>query len=301
MNTVLVSPKKVIEQVARSIPQNCQNNIVIVGSLAVGYQLLPDDVQHQVRTKDIDCVLSPRVEAVSRSQQIVQELISVGWKHRNEGEFSIPGTESTPTDNLPAIRLFPPHSEDWWLEFLTEPESNKQEGKTFERVSLESGDFGIPSFAFTSIAVYKSDPSEFGVCIARPEMMALANMLEHQRIKNDPIKGLFFRSREVKRSNKDLGRVLAIAWLGQDTSLENWPSIWREGLEHCFPDRWRSLAGTAGDGIRALIANQDDMEEATETCINGLLSGRDVNRASLTATAERLLVFAAEPLAKLAR
>ena len=126
MSTVLVSPKKVIGQVAQSIPQRCRGNIVIVGSLAVGYHLLPDDDRHPVRTKDIDCVLSPRIVAVSRSQEIVQELIDAGWTHRSEGEFGNPGTTLTPTHLLPAIRLYPPDPQGWWLEFLTEPELHMQ-------------------------------------------------------------------------------------------------------------------------------------------------------------------------------
>jgi hypothetical protein len=300
MNTVLVSPKKIIEQVAQAIPPNCKRNIIIVGSLAVGYELLPDDYQHQVRTKDIDSVVSPRIEAVKRSQQIVQELLSAGWTHKNDGGYGSPGNASTPTEDLPVIRLFPPQQKDWWIEFLTEPESNKQEGRRFQRVPLDTGDYALPSFSFTSLAVYNAELCEFGIYIARPEMMALANMLEHQTIKDDPIREHTFRNREIKRSNKDLGRALAIAWLVDEGAIEAWPSIWREGLEYCFPENWRSLAKTAGNGIRELIMRAEDLEEATYTCNNGLLSGRDVDSQKLEYTGERMLLFAVEPLANMA-
>jgi hypothetical protein len=301
MGTVLVSPKLVIRQVAQSIPLNCRANIVIVGSLAVGYNLLPREPQYPVRTKDIDCVLSPRIEAVGRSQEIVHELIGAGWTHRSEGEFGLPGKPSTPTYLLPAIRLYPPNSADgWWLEFLTEPAPEMEDGRTFQRVSLGAGDFGIPSFTYTSLAVYKAVMSEYGIFIARPDMMALANMLEHQHIKPDPVKGLYYKDREVKRSNKDLGRVLAVAWLSEERAIEEWPSVWREGLVNCFPERWRALAAVAGNGIIELIGSRDDMEEAVEQCQYGLLTNQNVSYDNLKSTAERVLVYAVEPLKKMA-
>src|SRR5207249_9663095 len=60
-----------------------------------------------------------------------------------------------------------------------------------------------------SIPEYHPIPTDFAIFIARPEMMALAHLLEH------PVIGTQTMSTKIggqilKRSNKDLGRVLAI-------------------------------------------------------------------------------------------
>ncbi len=51
-------------------------------------------------------------------------------------------------------------------------------------------------------------------------MMALANMLEHPKIKSDTMSGLL-QGRTIKRSNKDLGRVLAIAYLSTGKDVDS--------------------------------------------------------------------------------
>jgi hypothetical protein len=122
-------------------------------------------------------------------------------------------------------------------------------------------------------------------------MMALANLLEHPNIKPKLIEGT-----DIKRSNKDLGRVLAIARLSLDEAWEAWPQLWEKALEHCFPHRWQKLAAVAGAGLRELLASPADLQQAVETCANGLLSGRNVTTEQLNDTGQRLLTFAVVPL-----
>jgi hypothetical protein len=54
-----VSPKKVLAQVASAVPNTVHQNIIVIGSLAAGYGLFKDRDAYGVRTKDVDCVLSP--------------------------------------------------------------------------------------------------------------------------------------------------------------------------------------------------------------------------------------------------
>lgn len=59
-------------------------------------------------------------------------------------------------------------------------------------------------------------------------MMALANMLEHPEIRPETM-SILIAGRENKRSNKDLGRVLAIAHLASirnEDALLKWLEKW---------------------------------------------------------------------------
>ena len=172
--------------------------------------------------------------------------------------------------------------------------------KVFERLSTQKGDFALYSFRFLALAEEKPIKSEFGVLYARPEMMALSNLLHHPRIGPELING----SDSWKRSNKDLGRVLALAWLALDRepeALSDWPDCWRVALEKRFPDEWRKLASNCGSGLRALVQSSIELRQATQICNLSLLAGKDVDAAALRSTALRVIGDAISPLEKAAR
>ena len=132
-------------------------------------------------------------------------------------------------------------------------------------------------------------------------MMGFANLLEHTRIKPEPMSTAIV-GRAIKRSNKDLGRILSIARLSPDGALDAWSERWLRALQQEFPSQWRDLAASAGSGLRALLASPNDFEEAHHTCVTGLLAHlHSVTLENLRLTAERVIVDAVEPLEALAR
>jgi hypothetical protein len=205
-----------------------------------------------------------------------------------------------------AIRLYPPGVDPdsegaWFLEFLTVPESPTETGKSWTPLKLREGYFGLPSFRFLSIAAFEPESlADIGLRRARPEMMALANLLEHPSIgaptMSSPIGG-----RTLRRANKDLGRVLAIATLADLDDYRPWGNRWRAALATTFPDEWRDLAHRTGQGLRLLLNSEADLDEAYHSCINGLLSSQPTNLGALRAAGERLIGDAIERLESLAR
>jgi hypothetical protein len=293
-----VSPRKVLAQVAAAIPLEVHPNIIIIGSLAAGYWLFQDHESFGVRTKDIDCVLSPHLSAIEKGRAVAEQLLAAGWQPHYTGNIKKPGAAGDSVDKLPAVRLYPPGGGEWFIELLSEPASENQTTRVWTPLPLASGDYyALPSFQFTGVAIFDAPTTPVGLRCARPEMMALANLLEHRLFKEDVIEGTEYLGRAHKRRNKDLGRVLAIAALTLDDAIEEkWPEQWLASLQQCFPHRWRELATSAGAGLRKLLASDEDLQEATFFCANGLLSRRNVVASQLNDIGKRLLTFAIEPL-----
>lgn len=295
-----VSPSMILAKVAESVPHECLPNIIIIGSLAAGYHFFGEDKDLFVRTKDIDGLLRPRNRAVESGRAVAEKLLAGGWRPKEDGAHGKPGNKDTPDNRLPAVRLHPPDSTEWFIELLTEPEVGDSGDRHWLRLELSSGHFGLPSFAYLGLTTYKPAETPFGLSCARPEMMALANMLQHPSIGVEKMSGLI-EGREIRRANKDLGRVLALAWLSGTGRVERWPSEWAEALKSRFPDTWKTLAARAGDGIRALIASPEDLEQATFTCKNGLLAAKLISEEQMKIAAERLIQDAIEPLEEIAK
>ena len=260
-----LTPADVLARVAAAIPAKCRANVVIIGSLAAGYHFFRDDGTRSVRTKDVNCVLEPHHLAVAAGQSVTRQLLRAGWKPAASGPHSQPGTADTPTEQLPAVRFYPPGrrgksgaaSGEWFIELFTVPASEDQPAQSWTRLPLGDGrHYGLPSFRFLSLTVYRPERAvALGIRYARPSMMALANLLEHPVIKPETMSALF-AGRAIKRSNKDLGRVLALAFLSGERDLAGWGAEWIGAFRRCFPQHWRELAARTGDGLRACAARQ---------------------------------------------
>lgn len=154
-----------------------------------------------------------------------------------------PGDAATPEDELPVVRLHPPDSTEWFIELLAVPESENDLDKRYIRLETSKGHFSLCSFGFLSLAGYRPIPTSFRIAIAQPEMMVLANLLHHPSIGPETMSEMI-SGRKIKRSNKDLGRVLAITYLSevrQEDSVLGWRDLWAEALQHCFPSKCTNL------------------------------------------------------------
>jgi hypothetical protein len=130
-------------------------------------------------------------------------------------------------------------------------------------------------------------------------MMVLANLLEHPAIGKETMSHGFAGRRDIKRSNKDLGRVLAIvqlAILEDEDALLAWPETWRLAMQDRFPEEWREFGRRTGQGLRAPLSSEPDLEQAMYTCVNGLMASRPPSLETLSIAGLRLLQDAVEPL-----
>lgn len=296
-----LAPSKILEQVSAAVPAPLRKHIIVVGSLAAGYHFFRGDASLHVQTKDVDCVLAPRSEAARSGKKVARQLLAEGWRSVTKGDHAKPGSRETLDGELPAVRLWPPDTDAWNLEFLTLPDATQQTGVQWLRVVLPGvGHFGLPSFRVMSLVAYRPVKSELGISYARPEMMALANLVAHPRIApqlmSTPIEG-----RDIKRSNKDLGRVLALARLAGDASIQAWHGEWEAALKACYPRNWKDSAASVGSGLRALLGSDEDLDEAIHSINTGLLNSSQVTIEQMAATGRRLLQDAIEPLEARAR
>jgi hypothetical protein len=294
-----ISPSRVLREIAEAVPEDCRQSMIIIGSLAAGYRYFASQGEMVVRTKDADCLLSPRMAALPAGTAITNRLLAAGWLFMEGPQGRTPGDAQTPEDELPAVRLQRADRAGWFLELLTVPESSAQRDLKWLRLPTEAGHMGLGSFGFLALATVDPLPTPFGLAVARPEMMALANLLEHPTIGHQTMSGGFAGRPSIKRSNKDLGRVIALARLasGEDeAALEKWPELWATALRRSFPDEWRQLAGRAGSGLRQLVQSPFDLEQAHHTCANGLLASMPPTIEAFAITARRLIADAIEPL-----
>ena len=296
-----LSPTEVLAQVALALPESARSSVIIIGSLAAGYHFFSDDGAAAIRTKDVDCLLAPNAKAVAAAVHVTEQLLSANWKQRQNGKWGAPGAAELALDALPMVRLQPPGGNEWFLELLAAPPEYVagEPDKKLARVHTSAGDFAICSFDFLALAEWKPLTTQLGVRIARPEMMALSNLLHHPVIGETLMAGT-----DYKRANKDLGRVLALVHLtiardrkdGTD-ELSAWPRRMWEALQLKFGDHAKPLAQRAGSGVNALMASAFDLQQALRIANIGLLTSMDVSVDAILATGRRLQADVLEPLA----
>ncbi len=295
----LVSPRAVLARVAQQVPEHCRGNIIVIGSLAAAYHLFTESEEGSVRTKDIDCMLVPRLQAVRAGKSVADALLASGWRHPTEGPHATPGTAETRDADLPVVRLYPPDSTDWYIELLSILDASDERDRAFDRVILSDGShYAVASFRHLDVAAHEPIETREGLRCARLEMLALSSLLRNPTIR--PERMLAPGGLGPRRSNKDLGRVLTISRLAGRDAVGAWPTAFAAALEALYSVQWRELASRAGSGIRALLANDGDLREALDISRVGLLTHVPMSLDEFSVVAERFLVDAIEPLEKLA-
>lgn len=302
-----LSPSEVLNQVARALPHEVRGNVIIVGSLAAGYYFFAGDGARAIRTKDVDCLFSPHSKAIVAAAEVTDQLIRAQWKLRESPQWNEPGKEEDDEKDLPMVRLRPPGeaAAPWFLELLSAPPAFEPgtPSKKLRRVETSIGHFAICSFDFLALAEWKPLDTAHGIRIARPEMMALANLLHHPTIADTLI-----ADTDWKRSNKDLGRVLALAHLtmqrdrrDEASDFESWAENMWLALQDKFGKHAPRLAARSGAGMRALLASSADLEQALRIANLGILASMDISVDAFRSTGARFMVEVIDELEQLAQ
>lgn len=178
-NPQILDATELLRRIAGRVPADLRENVVIIGSIAAAWSFRDISGHTSVATKDIDLLLRPAVDAIATAETMAQELFNLDWQPVYPNNQK-PGTEDTPDDQLPALRLSPPEERDgWFVELLGEPQAHQTERRTWRRFETVMGAFGLPCFRYMPVATYRAEPNEYGIRIARPAQMALAHLLEH--------------------------------------------------------------------------------------------------------------------------
>ncbi len=296
-----LDPKQVVQELAREIPTEYHSTLFLVGSLAVAYHFRTALAGFTINTKDADLVVTVTPEDVSRCGKLAEELLARGWTRRDRDPERPPQPSSLPHEKLPAIRLYPPKSSGFFIEFLGVPAIDAVEPQAWIPLRLnaaraqDSGWYGLPLFRFMGLCAEDLLPTETSIRGARPSHMALSLLLPHAEIGTHRMTSPM-GSRKILRSAKDLGRAITISRLEGREHVESWPEAWNRILRKCFPKTHQEVAAGTGKGLRALIADPATLEEAYYSATyQGFLVQQAVTLDGFRGAAERLLVDAIEP------
>jgi hypothetical protein len=278
------------------LPPEVRDHVLVVGSpLAAAMSHREQLRERGVNTKDCDVIIHP-AGALPAAAQLAASLFDAGWRPLPRCK---PGPKGAPESLLEVIRLNPPESDAYFIELLGLPDAQQAQGKVMIPYEVNGGWYVLPSFRFMAVLSHEQRTHN-GVAYAAPSMMALANLLAHRQLGTARVSEAM-AGRNPLRSAKDLGRVLALARLELRETTEAWPALWLSALQRCFPDQWRELAQHAGDGLRALLADNGALNDAHHTVTLGLLDGAGVTIDQLQLVGQQFVLDVIEPLAEAAQ
>jgi len=289
----MLDPETTFKLIATNLPASVHDHVVIVGSIAAAYYHRQALGNRQVQTKDADLVIQPAGD-LATCRTIAEQLLTARWRRRADCTPSATPTPQ-PSTLLRTLRLHPPDSDAYYIEILGLPSRKQHESVRFEPLELTDGWYGVPCFRYLSLVDFEQPTSSAGLRYAAPSMMALANLLSHPEVGTQRM-STELGGRKILRSAKDLGRVLALARLEERATTEAWADVWLRALRPRFPEEWPRLASRVGNGLNALLDNQDAFEEAHHAAaVVGLLSHLRMTLDELRAIAEQFLEDVVEP------
>jgi hypothetical protein len=287
-----VSPKLVLELVAKDVPTELHDNLLIAESLAAAYHHRERLQRDVIRTKDADVVVQP-AGALKECQEIARRLLACGWQPMKD--LCWPCKSPSPVDALRVIRLSPPKSALYFVELLGLPVFGQREPKWMAPCELDDGWYCVPCFKYMAVLAEDRRTSHAGIQHASPAMMALANLLAHPEVGASTI-----AETSILRGAKDLGRVLVLSILEPELDLEQWGELWWYALRKHFPSEARVLSERVGSGIRSLLGDSKALDQAVTLAETGLLFGKGIGHDQLRIAGERLLAGSVADLVRLA-
>jgi len=289
-----LDPQKLFTQIAEDVPSELHQHLFVTGSLAAAYYYRTELMGQAINTKDADLVIHPAGH-VESCREMTEKLLGTGWR---KTDACFPMERQEPVDDLRAIRLLPPTSDEYFIEFLNIPEQDQMEAKKWIPIQMSDGWYGLPSFRFLGVVSIGRLRSEMGLEYAAPSMMALTNLLSHPEVGTSRIESGSMTG--TLRSAKDLGRVIALARLAGRDEVESWQEPWFDAVKQCFPSGWKELTVKIGSGLEELLGDANALQEAQRTTDIGILNGMNVTVDELRAEGERLIVDLIEPLREMA-
>ena len=270
-NEQILSVEETLACVAHHVQTDLRNKIVIVGSVATAWAFRRLTQSTVARTKDIDLVLTPAVDAVVTAAHLAEQFLDAKWTPAYPNDLQ-PATKATQDEDLPALRLNPPDEHaSWFVELLSEPPAEQTERRQWTRFVAHDRHFGLPSFRFLPVAIYSPDITDQGLRCARPACMALAHLLEHATPDRTPIKGM---EGKPPRFVKDVGRAVSLWLLSNEMygdAEAQWRALW---IDICEKLLHRTPADMASEVAKALDHLQSEMRLAHEIASKTTLADR---------------------------
>src|SRR5436309_1817769 len=121
-----LDPVVLFRTLCNDIPEDLRKDVFVTGSLAAAYAFKVRLAGQAVNTKDADLLVHPAGN-VAAAQQMAGRLLNIGWRPTEQCK----ALANLPDDHeqLWAIRLMPPASSDYFIEFLNIPVEEQVEPK----------------------------------------------------------------------------------------------------------------------------------------------------------------------------